>query len=184
LRAKAKFFPEGSMTKNLTKMACLSFILFLGLFGCTIFQGTENPPTINPEATENPMTTQDTDPACVQLNLTPEECANAGTHDYLITGEQTSGNCTFYLSDQPSLLVTNPITINFSTNDMEFIWFYTASFAKDTENTYRSLSFSNTDSGVSGSEVLVFSADGFRTDAITTFDDGSTCISFVTFVRQ
>ena len=47
-------FSEGIMTSKLTKMVCLSLVIFIGLTGCDTFQGTESPITNTPE----PLATQ------------------------------------------------------------------------------------------------------------------------------
>jgi len=122
---------------------------------------------------------------CVQLNLTLEECANFGTHKYVMSGIITSGKCQF--NDNSKLIETTVlVSITFS-GDKIIIKYENGdewAYEQVAINTYF-LSYDLTSSSGEGKDTITFTPEGYQNNRIITFlSDKSQCTYIFNAVIQ
>ena len=130
---------------------------------------------------------------CTKLNLTPEECANAGIHKYSETAEITTGDCFFCTSGctctsgpkTANYLVT--ITNTFTANGSVYVsWVLDNNGCSWTEQRYtrvNSNSYNGTFNNYAGNpgetsiEAITFNIAGYTLASKETFPGGDVCTS-------
>lgn len=124
-----------------------------------------------------------TDPECIQLDLTPKECANRGVHAYTYTGtiHTSIDKCSWTENNQSVLTYDMEYSVSFSKEDVTICYTYSGKeycqkYNKTGDNSYTG---QYVDENTTYPLILTFNGNGMREE-----QQNPNCPASIEYIRS